>query len=56
MTLIGAVILVIPYAIVAAPMALLHRWLLLRIFGSFVSRQQDRAQLRSRLPHLLQSD
>ena len=33
MTLIGAIILVIPYAIVATPMALLHRWLLLRIFA-----------------------
>jgi hypothetical protein len=33
MTLIGAVILIIPYAIVAAPMALLHRWLLLRLFA-----------------------
>jgi hypothetical protein len=34
MTLIGAIILIIPYAIVATPMALLHRWLLLRIFAS----------------------
>ena len=34
MTLIGAGILIIPYAIVAAPMALLHRWLLLQIFTS----------------------
>ena len=34
MTLIGAIILVIPYAIVATPMALLHRWLMLRIFAS----------------------
>ena len=37
MTLIGAVILVIPYAIVATPMALLHRWLMLRIFASYGS-------------------
>jgi hypothetical protein len=33
-TLIGAIILAIPYAVVATPMALLHRWLLLRIFAS----------------------
>jgi hypothetical protein len=34
MTLIGAVILIIPYSILATPIALLHRWLLLRIFTS----------------------
>jgi hypothetical protein len=34
MTLVGAVILIIPYAIVATPLALLHRWLLLRLFAS----------------------
>jgi hypothetical protein len=34
MTLIGAVILFIPYAMIATPMALLHRWLLLHFFSS----------------------
>jgi hypothetical protein len=33
-TLIGAAILLIPYAIAATPLALLHRWLLLQIFSS----------------------
>jgi hypothetical protein len=33
MTLIGATILFVPYFIVATPMALLHRWLLLKIFA-----------------------
>jgi hypothetical protein len=33
MSLVGAVILFIPYAIFATPMALLHRWLLLRRFA-----------------------
>jgi hypothetical protein len=33
MTLVGAVILIIPYAIVATPMAMLHRWLLLHPFA-----------------------
>jgi len=32
LTVIGAIILIIPYLIVATPMALLHRWLLLKIF------------------------
>jgi hypothetical protein len=31
---IGAAILIVPYLIVATPMALLHRWLLLCAFGS----------------------
>jgi hypothetical protein len=30
----GALFLVLPYVIVAPPMALLHRWLLLKIFAS----------------------
>jgi hypothetical protein len=34
MTAIGAVLLIVPYMITATPMALLHRWLLLKIFGS----------------------
>lgn len=34
MTLIGAAILFVPYFIVATPMAMFHRWLLLRIFAS----------------------
>jgi hypothetical protein len=34
MALIGAIILFVPFFIVATPMALLHRWLLLKIFAS----------------------
>jgi hypothetical protein len=34
MTMIGVAFLIIPYMIVATPMALLHRWLLLKIFVS----------------------
>jgi len=34
LTAFGAIILIIPYMIVATPMALFHRWLLLTIFGS----------------------
>jgi hypothetical protein len=34
MTAIGAVLLIVPYTITATPMALLHRWLLLRSFAS----------------------
>jgi hypothetical protein len=34
MTAIGAVLLIVPYMITATPMALLHRWLLLKIFAS----------------------
>jgi hypothetical protein len=34
MTLIGAIVLLVPYYIVATPMALLHRWLLFKIFTS----------------------
>jgi len=34
MTAIGAVFLIVPYMITATPMALLHRWLLLKIFAS----------------------
>ena len=33
MTAIGAVLLIVPYMITATPMALLHRWLLLKIFA-----------------------
>jgi len=33
-TVIGAVIIIVPYTIIATPMALLHRWLLLRRFAS----------------------
>jgi uncharacterized membrane protein YhdT len=33
-TAIGAIILIVPYIVVAMPMALFHRWLLLRVFGS----------------------
>jgi Tripartite tricarboxylate transporter family receptor len=33
-TAIGAVFLIVPYMIVATPMALFHRWLLLNIFAS----------------------
>jgi hypothetical protein len=33
MSLVGATILFVPYAIFATPMALLHRWLLLRNFA-----------------------
>jgi hypothetical protein len=32
LTAFGAALLIIPYAIIATPMALLHRWLLLRAF------------------------
>ena len=31
---LGAVILILPYMIFAAPMALLHRWLLLKLFAA----------------------
>jgi hypothetical protein len=34
MTAMGAVLLIVPYLITATPMALLHRWLLLKIFAS----------------------
>jgi hypothetical protein len=34
MTAIGAVLLIVPYMITATPMALLHRWLLLKSFAS----------------------
>jgi hypothetical protein len=34
MTTIGALLLIVPYMITATPMALLHRWLLLKIFAS----------------------
>ena len=34
MTAIGAVLLIVPYMIVATPMAMSHRWLLLRLFAS----------------------
>jgi hypothetical protein len=34
LTAIGAVLLIVPYMITATPMALLHRWLLLKIFAS----------------------
>jgi hypothetical protein len=34
MTALGVVILIVPYMIVATPMALLHRWLLLMAFAS----------------------
>jgi hypothetical protein len=33
MVAIGVIILIAPYAIVATPMALAHRWLLLKIFA-----------------------
>jgi hypothetical protein len=33
-TAIGAAFLIVPYMIVATPMALVHRWLLLRVFAS----------------------
>jgi hypothetical protein len=33
MTAMGAILLIVPYMIVAAPMALLHRWLLLKLFA-----------------------
>jgi len=33
MVAIGVIILIVPYAIVAAPTALAHRWLLLKIFA-----------------------
>lgn len=32
MTLIGAILLVVPYAVIATPAAFLHRWLLMRFF------------------------
>jgi hypothetical protein len=43
---IGAIILIVPYILVATPMALLHRWLLLKLFaplGSARVRVQDQA-------------
>jgi hypothetical protein len=33
MPVIGAVILIVPYMIVATPMALFHRWMLLKVFA-----------------------
>jgi ABC-type Fe3+-siderophore transport system permease subunit len=42
----GALILVVPYVIVAPPMALLHRWLLLKIFASTGS-VRELSRLRS---------
>jgi hypothetical protein len=33
MVVIGAIILILPYMIIATPMALAHRWLLLKFFG-----------------------
>jgi hypothetical protein len=33
MTAMGAIFLIVPYVIVATPMALLHRWLLLKLFA-----------------------
>jgi hypothetical protein len=33
MTAMGAILLIVPYVIVATPMALLHRWLLLKLFA-----------------------
>jgi hypothetical protein len=32
--LMGAIILFVPYMMVATPAALLHRWLLLKVFAS----------------------
>jgi len=33
MTAMGAIFLIVPYLIVATPMAWLHRWLLLKLFA-----------------------
>jgi hypothetical protein len=33
-TALGALFLIVPYMIVATPMAMLHRWLLLKLFSS----------------------
>jgi len=35
---IGAIILIVPYVILATPMALAHRWLLLKLFGPAAPR------------------
>ena len=43
-TYLGARALVIPYVIVALPMALLHRWLLLKIFASTASVNRNTGQ------------
>jgi hypothetical protein len=47
MTALGIVILIVPYMIVAMPLALLHRWLLLAVFGTSGLAS---ASMRSRIP------
>jgi len=46
-TYIGARVLVVPYVIVASPTALLHRWLLLKLFASTGSANPNQAHPKS---------
>jgi hypothetical protein len=50
-TYTGARGLVVPYVIVASPMALLHRWLLLKIFASTGSANPNTGQAPPQSPH-----